>query len=143
MACGPAGGRLRKTAAAEKSRSWDKGRFFAYIDSKEMKWRCSMWSLISPSELEQYLDERRPMVLVDLRDRASYQAGHIRGAVNIPYEEMAAQLYQLPPNVLVVLYCYHGPRSMLMARYLSDQGFTVADVYGGIDSYRGKYMEYP
>lgn len=101
-----------------------------------------MWSLISPSELEQYLDENRDMILVDLRDRNSYQASHIQGAVNIPYEEMAAQLYQLPRNVLIVLYCYHGPRSMLMARYLAEQGFTVADVYGGLESYQGKYRVY-
>ena len=101
-----------------------------------------MWSLISPSELEQYLDENRNMVLVDLRDRDAYQASHIQGAVNIPYEEMAAHLYRLPKNSLIVLYCYHGPRSMLMARYLSEQGFTVADVYGGLESYRGKYMVY-
>ena len=100
-----------------------------------------MWSLISPSELEQYLDENRSMVLVDLRDRASYQAGHIRGAVNIPYEEMPAYLYWLPRDTLIVLYCYQGHRSMLMARELADLGYTVVDVYGGLQSYRGKYME--
>ena len=98
-----------------------------------------MWFLISPGELEQYLDENRAMVLIDLRDRESYRAGHIRGARNIPYEELEWHLQGLPADSLIVLYCYRGPHSMLAARALSRRGYTVADVCGGYAGYRGKY----
>ncbi len=98
-----------------------------------------MWFLISPAELEQYLDENRSMVLVDLRDRDSYRAEHVRGAINIPFEELDLHLRELPRDRLVVLYCYRGPRSMLAARALSRQGYTAADVCGGYANYRGKY----
>jgi len=102
-----------------------------------------MWFLISASDLEQYLDEGRDIYLVDMRDRDSFLREHIRGAVNIPADELPGQVWQLPPEQLIVLYCYHGPQSMLAARKLARRGYQVADVYGGIQAYRayrGKYL---
>lgn len=99
-----------------------------------------MWFLISAAELEQYLDENRPMFLVDLRDRDSYAECHIRGAVNIPSEELSDRLSELPRDKLLVLYCYRGPHSMLAARQLARMGYQAADVCGGIAAYRGRYL---
>ena len=42
---------------------------------------------------------------------------------------------------LIVLDCYHGPNSMRAARWLASLGYETADVYGGIQAYRGKYLE--
>lgn len=99
-----------------------------------------MCFMISVMELEQYLDEGRPMYLVDLRDAAAYARGHILGSVNIPVEELPERLGELPRGMLIVLYCYHGPHSMRASRSLAAMGYTVADVYGGIQAYRGKYL---
>lgn len=99
-----------------------------------------MCFMISVMELEQYLDEGRPMYLVDLRDAAAYARGHILGAVNIPVEELSERLGELPRGMLIVLYCYRGPHSMRASRSLAAMGYTVADVYGGIQAYRGKYL---
>lgn len=102
-----------------------------------------MWFLIGVSELERYLDERREMYLIDLRDRNSFRREHIRGAVNIPAEELPRRLRGLPQDRLIVLYCYHGPQSMLAGRELAKLGFETADVCGGIQAYRnyrGKYL---
>lgn len=96
--------------------------------------------MISVMELERYLEEGRPMYLVDLRDAESYRAGHIFGAVNIPAEELPDRLRELPRGELIVLYCYHGPHSMRASRNLAVLGYTVADVCGGIQAYRGKYL---
>lgn len=99
-----------------------------------------MCFMISVMELERYLDEGRPMYLVDLRDAAAYEKGHIRGAVNIPEKDVPARLGEFPPEMLIVLYCYHGPHSMRVSRKLAAMGYTVADVCGGIQAYRGKYL---
>lgn len=98
-----------------------------------------MWNVISGGQLDQYLNERRSIFLVDLRDRAAFANGHIYSAVNIPAEELPERLSELPGNRLIVLYCYHGPQGMRMARWLDQQGYDVVDVYGGIASYRGQY----
>ena len=99
-----------------------------------------MWFLISAAELEQYLEEGRDIFLVDIRDRDSYEKSHIRGAVNIPGSELPDRMQELPVDRLIVIYCYRGPHSMLAARKLSACGYRVADVYGGIEYYRGKYL---
>ena len=41
-----------------------------------------------------------------------------------------------------MLYCYHGPNSMRAARWLASLGYETADVYGGIQAYRGAYLEW-
>ena len=99
-----------------------------------------MWYLISAEELEQYLDQGAELFLVDMRSPADFEKSHIRGAVNIPVDELMERLEWLPHDKLIVLYCYHGPNSMLAARRLSGLGYRTADVYGGILAYRGKYL---
>ncbi|MCI8659593.1 MAG: rhodanese-like domain-containing protein [Lachnospiraceae bacterium] len=100
-----------------------------------------MWYVISVAQLEQYLDENRWIYLVDMRDPDAYKQSHICEAVNIPEEEFWDRTGELPTDRLIVLYCYRGPRSMLAARQLARYGYQVADVYGGFDAYRGKYLE--
>ena len=99
-----------------------------------------MWYLISAADLERYLNEGRRMFLVDLRDRDAYRKSHILGAVNIPGDELMERVCELPRDRLIVLYCYHGPNSMLAARKLAALGYEVADVYGGILAYRGNHL---
>ena len=98
-----------------------------------------MWFMIPAAQLEQYLDEGRAIFLVDLREREDYVREHIAGAVNIPDEEMEERMGELPGDRLIVLYCYRGPHSMRWSRRLAGYGYTVADVCGGIQAYRGKY----
>lgn len=99
-----------------------------------------MWTLISTAQLEQYLDDKTGMFLLDVRDEAAYEKSHIKGAVNIPADQLMSRLSELPNDRLIVIYCYRGPHSMLAARQLSSYGYQVADVYGGIAWYRGKYL---
>ncbi len=66
---------------------------------------------ITAEALKQLLDERADVVIVDTRDRLSYDSGHIPGAIHIPYDPTgdrmtrAMTLAALPPDRLIVLYC--------------------------------------
>lgn len=51
---------------------------------------------------------RRDVVLVDVRPREEFGAGHIDGARSIPLEELEQRLDQLPADTEVVAYC-RGP----------------------------------
>ena len=99
-----------------------------------------MWNLISGAQLDEYLDQGTDLFLVDMRDARSYRRAHIQGAVNIPAEQLRSRMEELPRDRLIVLYCYHGPNSMRAARWLASMGYEAADVYGGIQAYRGKYL---
>jgi rhodanese-related sulfurtransferase len=51
---------------------------------------------------------RGDVVLVDVRPREEYDAGHIEGARSIPHDEFAKRLDEIPPGKDVVAYC-RGP----------------------------------
>jgi rhodanese-related sulfurtransferase len=51
---------------------------------------------------------RGDVVLVDVRPREEYEAGHIEGARSIPHDELAQRLDEIPPSQYVVAYC-RGP----------------------------------
>jgi rhodanese-related sulfurtransferase/DNA-binding MarR family transcriptional regulator len=62
---------------------------------------------ISRQELAERLG-RGDVVLVDVRPRAEFEAGHIDGALSIPIDELARRLAELPADHEVVAYC-RGP----------------------------------
>ena len=49
--------------------------------------------------------ERGDVVLVDVRPRREFAAGHIPGAMSIPLDELEARLTELPAGLDVVAYC--------------------------------------
>ena len=49
--------------------------------------------------------ERGTAVVYDVRDRASYEAGHIKGAKHVPWEQVEHRLSEFPKDKLVVTYC--------------------------------------
>lgn len=62
--------------------------------------------------------------VVDVRTPAEYQAGHVPGAVNIPYDELEKRHAELgPPSTPLVLYCHSGRRSGIAVRTLREKGF--------------------
>ena len=101
-----------------------------------------MWDLISGAQLDEYLDQGTDLFLVDMRDARSYRRAHIHGAVNIPSGELRSRIGELQRDRLIVLYCYHGPNSMRAARWLASLRYEAADVYGGIQAYRGRDLEW-
>ncbi len=52
------------------------------------------------------------VVVVDVRPRVEYRAGHIPGAVSIPLHELADRLDELPADAEIVAYC-RGPYCVL------------------------------
>jgi hypothetical protein len=59
---------------------------------------------ISPPEAQQKLEQSQA-VLVDVRGKALYDAGHAAGAISIPEAEMATRLNELPRDQEIILYC--------------------------------------
>jgi adenylyltransferase/sulfurtransferase len=70
---------------------------------------------ISAHGLKDRLDDRQPLILVDIREREEFVQGHVPGAVFIPRGHLELQIEQHQPdrNATVVLYCAGGVRSAL------------------------------
>lgn len=84
----------------------------------------------------QYLEGRSGQasetVLVDVRSAAEYAKSHIRGAVNIPLEEMRQRHSELPRDKPIVLYCQAGQRSYYATRLLLQLGYPIRSLPGGL-----------
>ena len=52
-----------------------------------------------------YNDPARRPVVLDVRTRAAYDKGHIRGAISVPEAEVDARVAEIPKDRLVVAYC--------------------------------------
>ena len=52
------------------------------------------------------LVKNKKAVYVDVRSKDSYDAGHIKGAINIPLSELiGTRLREIPPGKMIITYC--------------------------------------
>jgi NADPH-dependent 2,4-dienoyl-CoA reductase/sulfur reductase-like enzyme/rhodanese-related sulfurtransferase len=91
--------------------------------------------LITAGELKAALASRgeaeRPVVL-DVRNLNEYEASHLRGALNIPVDELRFRLEDVPRDRPLVVHCRSGYRSHLASRILQQNGFEgVRNLTGG------------
>ena len=65
-------------------------------------------------------------VVLDVRSDSEYAAGHIPGAIHIPFQSVASRADELPDDKdrTVVVYCAHGPRAAWAGRALRHAGYT-------------------
>jgi NADPH-dependent 2,4-dienoyl-CoA reductase/sulfur reductase-like enzyme/rhodanese-related sulfurtransferase len=75
-------------------------------------------------------------VLLDVRTREEFAAGHIPNAVNIPIDELRSRLNELPRDRPIAAYCRVGQRGYLATRILLQKGYRVANVGGGYLTYQ-------
>jgi phage shock protein E len=66
------------------------------------------------------------MIILDVRTPEEFVAGHVPGAVNIPYTHLPARLSELPDagDKEIVLYCATGVRAERAAERMREHGYT-------------------
>ncbi|USE35600.1 rhodanese-like domain-containing protein [Endozoicomonas sp. SCSIO W0465] len=74
-------------------------------------------------------------LLVDVRTPAEYSAGHLTGAINIPFQDIVEGLAQrnIPRETDIVLYCRSGSRSGKAQKALVNVGYQRALNAGGYE----------
>ena len=72
---------------------------------------------------------KKGAVIVDVRTKAEYQQGHLRGSVNIPLQSLSENLAKLKKDKPVITCCASGMRSASARDILKSKGFT--EVYNG------------
>jgi ArsR family transcriptional regulator len=89
---------------------------------------------LTPTGLKALLDKPPNNVLVlDVRDAAQFDAGHIPGARNVPLASLSASFYTLPKDKTIVAYCSDLACGMSAhaALELAQKGFHVQRLLGG------------
>ncbi len=82
------------------------------------------------SELESLMADGN-YIIVDVRTKEEYAASHIRGSINIPYDEIDENI-ELDKAKKILVYCQSGNRSKKAFVSLTNIGYNVYDL-GGID----------
>jgi phage shock protein E len=63
--------------------------------------------------------------VVDVRTPDEFSAGHVPGAINIPFDQLPRRAAEIgPASTPVVLYCRTGRRSGIAAEALQKTGFS-------------------
>ncbi len=71
-------------------------------------------------------------LLLDVRTRPEWTAGHAPRARHIPLAQLPARLSELPAGRVIITCCRSGARSARAARLLARQGHDVANLSGGM-----------
>lgn len=91
------------------------------------------WKEVTAQELVQRQAAGDQMLVVDVRSRDEFAAGHVPGAINLPVDtvtgdEPALKDFRQKP---VVVYCHSGRRAAMAAKVLEAKGFTRIEHLSG------------
>jgi rhodanese-related sulfurtransferase len=80
---------------------------------------------ISPAALLEWISKGEAPAVIDVRSPGEFAAGHVPGAVNVPFTSvLAGSDVPVPTSRPLVVYCGHGPRAWLAAQALRWRGYT-------------------
>jgi len=92
--------------------------------------------LISPADLRTLLDAGPAPLLLDVRSGEERRVAHLPGDRHVPLDSIGGALASLPRDRPIVVYDHFGAQARRAARYLQDQGFSLAAALeGGLEEY--------
>ena len=111
---------------------------------------ASAAAAVAPMSQEALLEHqsRHPdhLFVLDVRTPQEYAEGHVPGAVNVPYDQLASRLADIPKDKDVVLYCKSGRRAGIAAETLTANGYTrLSHLEGDMPAWvaKGRPVEKP
>lgn len=85
---------------------------------------------ISPEDVRDLIESDKEFILLDIRNNSAYKRSHLRGAETFPFGATQPRDYErfFPDrSKKIVVYCYNGKASKLVADTLTEMGY--ADVH--------------
>ncbi len=64
-------------------------------------------------------------LLLDVRTKEEYNAGHVEGSVNIPVSDLVGDIVMVSKDNMIIAVCESGIRSAHAVRLLNDSGFKA------------------
>ncbi|MDO6655702.1 CoA-disulfide reductase [Anaerobacillus sp. 1_MG-2023] len=73
--------------------------------------------------------------LIDVRNPSEFKNGFIKGAINLPVDELRSKIHELPQVEKIYVHCQVGLRGYIATRILMENGFEVVNLDGGYRTY--------
>ena len=102
-----------------------------YFSTEESK---ISYKIITQEEAKKIIDEQEGYIILDVRTKEEYDAGHIPNAILLPNEDIGSEDIDILPDKkqLILIYCRSGNRSKQAAQKLVDLGYENIMEFGGI-----------
>lgn len=115
------------------------GKLEGGIDAWAQEYPVETIPGIDPKELRERLDE---VMLIDVRQRSEWDAGHIPGATHFEGGRVAWEELPFPHDRPLAIQCSSGNRSMSVSSVLRRRGYrNVVQVEGGIKAWEKNGFE--
>lgn len=113
--------------------------FFTACGTKEKK----VYMQITQDEAVKMMEEEKDYVILDVRTKEEYEAGHIPHAICIPNETIGTdEIEELPDkDQIILVYCRSGNRSKQASEKLLTLGYTRIYEFGGIIDWKGQIVK--
>ena len=86
---------------------------------------------IDAPELKYLIDSgSKDYLLIDLRDRPNFDKGHIPTAISIPHNEIEKHLFEIPKDILIILYCKAGKKAAVASVKLKEFDYEKIVTFG-------------
>ena len=89
------------------------------------------------SEQVQGLMKDANYIIIDVREAFEFEKGHIPGAKLLPLGQIPKRINEIDKEKSIIVVCASGGRSSNAANYLSQQGFDVSNMMGGMMAWAG------
>jgi len=96
---------------------------------------------VTAKEVQQAIERGTALNLIDVRDIAEVEAGHIPGIIHIPLHLMEFRMQELDKNESYIIVCRSGARSGRATQLLASYGFDVANMTGGMSAWKGQVQQ--
>ena len=80
------------------------------------------------------LYQKEALSVLDVREVEEFEALHLEGARNFPLSQLSATYEQLDKDNPYYVICKSGMRSARACQFLTEQGYEVINVQGGMDA---------
>ena len=112
-----------------------------FLERGMLEWKSAALPIASvpqmtPYELNEWLEEGRDVVVVDVREPVEWREGHVEGAIHLPMLEAAKRLGELPAERPKAVMCAGGLRSSSVISVFERQGVrNCLNVTGGMSAW--------
>ena len=93
---------------------------------------------ILPEEVRSKLEAGENLHLIDVREVAEVEAGHIPGITHIPLGLLEFRMNELDKKTPYIMVCRSGGRSGQATAFLESQGYDVTNMSGGMLEWTGE-----
>ena len=83
------------------------------------------------------LDQKKGMVILDVRTNKEYEGGHIPGSIHVPLSDIGDKIKKLKKDKELVVYCQSGNRSIWAIKRLMGMGYkNLFNLKGGYHAWK-------